>query len=477
MSEIDPSASPIELDYTDVMAETIGPEHGLTRVDLRSVAPRLEDILEDLRRGRQYGRPEFLDLPSHTEITAQVRALEPVLAGIDTFVLLGIGGSALGPRAILEAVWGPDHVALAGTPGGCPRRVVVADNIDPDTFASLLDRLDLSRTLFNVISKSGSTVETMAQLAIAWRRTGEALGPAARPRHFVFTTDGQSGFLRALAEQSGVPALEIPSGVGGRYSVLTAVGLFPALAAGIRPEDLVAGASEMDARCRSLPVEGNPAALLAAAHYLLDRRKGKTVAVLMPYSDRLRSFAEWFCQLWAESLGKSRSLGGETRAPVGQTTVRALGTTDQHSQIQLFLEGPNDKLITMIAVESSAADLPLESPGITDPSSPLGYLRDHTLGEVFRVEQLATEMALARAERPTLVWRLGGVGPHALGQLFYVYEVACALAGGLYYVNPYDQPGVEEGKDLTYGALGRAGFEHKAEEVAHYRARATGYKV
>ncbi len=467
--------SPVQLDYTNVMAETIGPEHGLTRVDLRSVSPRLEDLLEDLRRSRQYGRPEFLDLPMRGELVEQVRSCERLLEGIETVVLLGIGGSALGPRAAIEAVWGPFHLLTSGLPGGCPRRIFIADNIDPDTFVPFLDQLDFRSTLFNVVSKSGATVETMAQFTVAWRRAGEALGTEERRRHFVFTTDPQTGFLRALAENAGVATLEIPSGVGGRYSVLTAVGLFPAMAAGISPEEMLAGASDMDARCRSFPLEDNPAALLAAVHYLMDRRKGKTVAVMMPYSDRLRSFGDWFCQLWAESLGKSRSSGGDLRAPVGQTTVRALGTTDQHSQIQLFLEGPNDKLITMVALQEATADVPLDSPGVTDPGSDLDYLHGHTLSEVFRVEQLATEMALARAERPTLVWRVPRLGPHAIGQLFYVYEVACALAGGLYYVNPYDQPGVEEGKNLTYGALGRTGYEHKGQEVAHYRERVTGY--
>jgi glucose-6-phosphate isomerase len=472
-----PARTGVSLEYTNITQEAIGAEHGLSQDDLRALAPRCEELLQELHRSRQYNRPEFLDLPLRRDLLEQVLDLEPVLEGMDTFVLLGIGGSALGPRAIMEAAWGPQYLLQAGRPGGPPRRILIADNIDPDGFASLLDLCDPKTTLFNVISKSGSTVETMAQAAIAWRLAGERLGAEQRPRHFVFTTDPKKGFLRELAQREGVPALEIPDGVGGRYSVLTAVGLFPALAAGLRPVELLEGAAEMDAQCRTLQLFDNPAAMIAAAHYLMDLKKGKTITVLMPYSDRLRAFAEWFCQLWAESLGKSRSRGGELRAPVGQTTVRALGTTDQHSQIQLFLEGPNDKLITLVAVDRSDRDLPLASPGITQEGSALAYLSGHTLGEVFRVEQLATEMALAKAERPTLVWHLEGVTPYALGQLFYAYELACALAGGLYYVDPYDQPGVEEGKNLTYGALGRSGWEEKRDELARYRERGSGYRV
>jgi glucose-6-phosphate isomerase len=471
------SGRAISLDYTNVVAEAIGPEHGLTHGELQSIAPRMEEMVRSMQLTRPDSSPEFLDLPARRDLCDEVTALEPVLEGIKTVVLLGIGGSALGPRAILEVAWGPFHLLNAGRPGGPPRRVFIADNIDPDGFASMLALLDPNTTLFNVVSKSGATVETMAQMAIAWRIMGEAVGAEARPRHFVFTTDPQRGYLRELARRDGVATLSVPEGVGGRFSVLTAVGLFPALAAGIRPEELLEGAADMDRRCSIPYFLENPAAVLAAVHYLMDRRKGKTVTVLMPYSDKLRTFAEWYCQLWAESLGKSYSFGGELRAPVGQTTVRALGTTDQHSQIQLFLEGPNDKLHTLIAVERSDSNLELAAPGITDGDSPLGYLGPHTLGDVFRAEQQATEMALARAERPTLVWRLGSVSPYTLGQLFYVYEAACALAGGLYYVNPYDQPGVEEGKNLTYGALGRHGYEEKGEEVAHYRDRGPGFRV
>lgn len=467
----------IRLDYTNVMAEAIGAEHGLTLEELRGVGSRVEELVRALQQSRPEASPEFLDLPSRRDLLDEVLALSPVLEGMDTFVLLGIGGSALGPRALLEGAWGPQYLLNAGRPGGPPRRVFVADNIDPDGFASLLDLIDPRTTLFNVISKSGSTVETMAQLAVAWRVVGEAVGETERPRHFVFTTDPRRGFLRELAGTAGVPTLEIPEGVGGRFSVLTGVGLFPALAAGISPEAILDGAADMDQRCSTPYFLENPAAVLAAVHYLMDRQKGKTVTVLMPYSDRLRTFAEWFCQLWAESLGKSRSFGGEWRAPVGQTTVRALGTTDQHSQIQLFVEGPNDKLLTLIGVDRSDTDLSLEAPGITDEASSLSYLRAHSLGDVFRAELQATEMALARAERPTLVWRLDSVGPHALGQLLYAYEVACALAGGLYHVNPYDQPGVEEGKNLTYGALGRPGYEEKRDEVTRYRERGPGYQV
>ncbi len=456
------------LDLTNVLDDVLGTTHGLSTREMEEWLPRLREAVAAVEEAN-YG---FLDLPERRDLMAQVeRVCTRSLEGKDTVVVLGIGGSALGPRAIFETAWGPYGMGEVGAPGGPSRRLLIADNIDPDGFAQLMQQLDPKKTLFNVISKSGSTVETMAQLTIAWRKISDAVGADNTPQHFAFTTDPIRGFLRETANRYDVPVMDIPDNVGGRFSVLTPVGLFPAMATGIDPKLLLGGAAAMNARCRGVEVESNPAAVLALVHFLMDRLKGKTISVLMPYSDRLRTFAEWFGQLWAESLGKNKSSSGEDRAPVGQTPVRALGTTDQHSQIQLYTEGPNDKLLTLIRVEDPGVDIELGAPGLTDGDSTLAYLQGHTLGEVFRIEQTATEMALVRAERPTLTWKSRTVGPHVLGQLFQVYELATAIAGELYNVNAFDQPGVEEGKNLTYGALGRSGYDEKGEELAAYQSR------
>lgn len=466
--------APLRLDLTNILDEIVGPRHGLSTREMESWLERTREALAAVKRSR----PGFLDLPERRDLLAQVeRVAEKTLAGIDTLVVLGIGGSALGPRAIFEAAWGPHGLGDVGKPGGPTRRLLVADNIDPDGFAQLLSQLDLSRTLFNVVSKSGSTVETMAQLTIAWRQVAAIVGDDRVHRHFAFTTDPVRGFLRETAMRHDVAVMDIPENVGGRFSVLTPVGLFPALATGLDPSLLLAGAAQMGARCGRDEVESNPAALLALVHFLMDRLKGKSIAVFMPYSDRLRTFAEWFAQLWAESLGKSATPDGEERAPVGQTPVRALGTTDQHSQIQLFTEGPNDKLLTLVRVEDPGVDIDLGAPALTGPGKGLAYLAGHSLGEVFRIEQTATEMALVRASRPTITWRAATIGPHVLGQLFQAYEVATALAGELYNVDAFNQPGVEEGKNLTYGALARAGYEAKGAELSAYEKRAESWIV
>lgn len=466
-------SSTLILDATNVLEEIAGPKHGLSDFELREWGPRLLESWRSVMRED----PGFLALPGREDLLAQVMAARSHLEGMDAFVLLGIGGSALGPRTIFETAFGPYGHRRVGREGGPAREVFIADNIDPDGFSQILEQLDLSRTLFNVVSKSGSTVETMAQWTIAWRAVTEAVGADRAARHFVFTTDPEKGFLRENASRLGVPVLDIPPEVGGRFSVLTPVGLFPALAMGVDPAELLAGARAMSQRCSNSDMESNPAAVLALVHVLMDRMKGKNIAVMMPYSDRLRAFAEWFGQLWAESLGKSRTPGGDQKAPMGQTPVRALGVTDQHSQIQLYVDGPNDRLITLLAVDRSRVALTLGAEAITGGDSGLSYLHGHDLGEVFRIEQAATELALARASRPTLVWRMPEATVSALGELFHVYSMATAIAGQLYDVDAYDQPGVEEGKNLTYGALGRAGYEAKGQELAGYRARTPGWVV
>ena len=466
--------SPLRLDLTNILDEVVGPKHGLSTREMESWLDRLRDALKAVEAERL----GFLDLPERRDLLAQVeRVSEKTLGGIDTVVVLGIGGSALGPRAIFETAWGPFGLGDVGKTGGPARSLLIADNIDPDGFVQLLSQLDLKRTLFNVISKSGSTVETMAQLSIAWRELAAVVGEEDVRKHLAFTTDPVRGFLRETAMRHDIAVMDIPENVGGRFSVLTPVGLFPAMATGLDPKLLLDGAFQMHERCTNQEVESNPAALLALIHFLMDRLKGKSVAVMMPYSDRLKTFAEWFGQLWAESLGKNQSPDGEERAPVGQTPVRALGTTDQHSQIQLYTEGPNDKLLTLVRVEDPGVDVALGAPPLTGEGKGLAYLEGHSLGEVFRIEQTATEMALVRASRPTITWRSDSVGPHVLGQLFQVYEMATAIAGQLYNVDAFNQPGVEEGKNLTYGALGRAGYEEKGEELASYQNRAESWIV
>ncbi|HYU51380.1 MAG TPA: glucose-6-phosphate isomerase, partial [Gemmatimonadaceae bacterium] len=287
-----------------------------------------------------------------------------------------------------------------------------------------MDRLQLARTLFIVTSKSGGTAETMAQFLIVHDRITAAKLDVTK--QMVFVTDPKQGALRPLAERLKVPALDIPPSVGGRFSVLTPVGTLPAALVGIDVKSLLAGAGEMARRCQNQELGTNPAGVYAVLQWLADTQLKKSVAVFMPYSDPLRDFAAWFVQLWAESLGKKRADGSS----VGSTPIAALGATDQHAQVQLFMEGPADKTVTFVAVNERLTDVKI--PAAFPEVKELGYLAGHTLAELIDIEQRATAGALARRERPNMTIHLDRVDAAHVGELMMFLEIATAYAGQLY---------------------------------------------
>jgi glucose-6-phosphate isomerase len=307
----------------------------------------------------------------------------------------------------------------------------------------------------NVISKSGGTAETMAQYLVVRQWLEDALGGAAA-RHLVFTTDPARGALRELAVREGIATLEVPPDVGGRFSVLSPVGLLPAALVGIDVAGLLAGARQAIESAEADQLGRNPAALYAALHWAADADLQARINVLMPYTDRLREFAEWYRQLWAESLGKRVDRGGQA-VHRGPTPVGAVGATDQHSQVQLFMEGPYDKAITFVVVDELGVDLTI--PARADLPADLAYLPGHTLGELLRAEYEATSAALAQMGRMSCTLRLPALSPASLGEAIMFLQLATGYAGVWYGVDPFDQPGVELGKKLTFAAMGRPGFE------------------
>jgi glucose-6-phosphate isomerase len=443
----------LRLDYSNMM---ISPG-GVTPGDLHTAATEFSAAWEKFDDRRRSGIVGFPDLPRRPELLEQVlRFAEEARGHYDDVVILGIGGSALGPIALRTALrpsgW---NMLDERTRRGYPR-LHVLDNVDPETIAALLGRLRLARTLFIVTSKSGGTAETMAQFLIVHERlVQEGLDLAA---HLVFVTDPKTGALRPLARRLGVTALDIPANVGGRFSVLTPVGTLPSALIGIDVTALLEGAEAMAERCSTKDLLKNPAGVYAVLQWLADTRLKKSIAVFMPYSDPLRDFASWFVQLWAESLGKHRPDG----TSVGSTPVAALGATDQHAQVQLFMEGPADKTVTFVAVTDRATDvtIPRAFPDVTE----LGYLGGHSLSELIDIEQKATAGALARRGRPNMTIRLDRVDAAHVGELMMFLELATAYAGELYAVDAFNQPGVELGKQFAYALLGRPGAEAAKKE-------------
>ena len=404
----------------------------------------------------------FFDLPSQGETAARVREKASEMArGMENCLVLGIGGSSLGGRALRDAIKTPLYNLLPAELRGHPR-LFFAENIDPESISRLLGILPLEKTLVVVISKSGGTAETMSQFLILYDRMKRDLGGDVA-RHLVVITDPEKGALREMARAEGWVAFDIPGNVGGRFSVLTPVGLFPAAVIGIEIEPLLEGARAMATRCDSPDLKTNIAYLNAVIHHRFDTHHGKPLSVLMPYADSLLSLADWYRQLYAESLGKRVDRDGK-EIFCGPTPIRALGVTDQHSQLQLYIEGPHDKVITFLRVDTLRGDVAIPSP--PDPGSPLAYLGGHTLGKLLGFEQRATAHALKENHRPVLTLGVPEINEYALGQLLYFYELQVAMMGELYGVDAFNQPGVERGKLLTYGLMGRKGYESYARELA-----------
>jgi glucose-6-phosphate isomerase len=453
----------LELDYTHMLADAIGPEHGIGEAELLAMRDRCLRIHQDLMQRHETGMLPFYDLPFDQQLIADVVAqADDLAARFENLVVLGIGGSALGTLALFRALCPLHYNLLDKTQRGGRPRLFVQDNVDPDGFSQTLELLGQEKTVFLVISKSGTTVETSCQFLLAqqWLRQRVKSG---WQEHFVLITDPHKGGLRKLVQQQGFPSAEIPEGVGGRFTVFTPVSLLPLAVVGVDIKRLLAGAAEIAPRVLRPSLMDNPAYLNAVLQYL-SWQKGKRITVMMPYSDRLRDVADWFRQLWAESLGKKYVLDGKV-IHAGPTPVKALGTTDQHSQVQLYMEGPYDKVITFLVLNDFGCSLVM--PGL-ECAPDLAYLEGKSMLDLIRNEQQATALALAKNQRPNCTISLDSVSPEAVGALLFWLEVQTVFSGGLYNLDPLDQPGVEEGKEFTYGLMGRPGFEMKRDEFKQW---------
>jgi glucose-6-phosphate isomerase len=451
----------LSIDYALSMADGVGTGNGVSRAALTAEAQAFKLGHARLAQEVAQGKLGFFKLPSDL---AQVEACDRVVAahgqGIEDVLVLGIGGSSLGARAAVTALASP----LSGSVHGQGRRLHFPDNSDPWLFGALLNALDPKKTLALVISKSGGTVETAAQMLCVREWFTQKLGNDALPRHLIAITDPESGSLRAFANEAKLTTLPIPSNVGGRFCVLTAAGLLPLRLAGLDAAGLLRGATQMAARCEDADLLKNPAGVLAAIHVLHTRLFDHRMHVLIPYADALRPFAAWFVQLWAESLGKRIDRKGRV-VEVGPTPIPAVGATDQHAQVQLFIEGPRDKLVTFIAVDEVAHDVP-----IPKNEGDLSYLSGLGMAQLLEAERRGTALALARNGRPSLTIRLPRLDAVQLGALFFLFEAATAYAGELLDIDAFDQPGVEEGKHLAFGLMGRKGYENHKRDVLDLEA-------
>lgn len=440
----------------------VGAAHGLTEEEIASAAPKAAEALAGFRKLYESKAVGFPDLPAGGPVVKEILAYaEQVKGSYDTVCLVGIGGSALGAWALDCGIRGPHPIQAAGQP-----RLVILDNVDPELIQLALGSMNPERTLAVVIAKSGATAETVATFLIV----KDWLGAGASSRIAVVTSEGR-GDLKVLATREGYPTFHIPENVGGRFSVLSAVGLLPAALIGVDIVKLLKGAAAMNKLAWSDDLAVNTPLRAAMMHWLLLTKKKKSIQVAFPYANRLWGTAFWFRQLWAESLGKAKNRKGKV-VNVGQTPVAALGTTDQHSQVQLYMEGPNDKVYSFWAVAK-----PKDKGAI--PKAKLGlegfdYLCGQSMAKLLDAERRSTEAALTENQRPNCSFTLDKIDEEHLGAFFQLMEFETAFAGELMNINAFDQEGVELGKKFTFGLMGRKGFSDYRDRFAAYEARRKG---
>lgn len=438
----------IEINFTNMMEDTLG-DKGISREDIDALRLEIERVHESLIK-RKWSDLAFIDLPSFD--TSEIKKIaEWVRSDTDDFLLLGIGGSALGPKTILEAL-SPFHNYRKKP------RVFICDNVDPTTLSNVISIINKEKTTVNAITKSGSTAETMALFMILFNEI-----PNIKDR-LIATTDPEKGNLREISLSMGIKSLPIPPGVVGRYSVLSPVGLLLAEVIGIDSKEILKGARDINDRCLEPDVWKNPAYMFGTLLYLMQKRK-RNINIIMPYADGLKSLSEWFCQLWAESLGKDG---------YGITPYPSVGAIDQHSQLQLWMDGPDDKVVIFMRIKDYKSDIKI--PEVFQDIEGISYLGGHFLSELIKSEAESTELALSKRKRPNMTISIPAVDPYHLGQVFQFFEIATAFTGLLYNINPFNQPGVEEGKNLTYGIMGKKGFEDKRREVEKAREKKS-YKI
>ncbi len=436
----------ITLDISNALVDTVS-ENGIHENDLRLTLGKISEYYS-----RLLTRPfPFMTLPNMRFQFDDMYALSDKVLQKDirNLVILGIGGSSLGTQTIFEALLHPFHNQEERFREGKPRYFIL-DNIDPHKMTAVLDTIlpEIDRTLLVVISKSGETPETISQFMLFNEIMRKSEGCKER---IVLITDIEKGLLNKIARKEGYPVLNLPPGIGGRFSVLTPVGLFPSALMGINIKKMSDGAAGMAAHIVRYDADENMAFVLAAILYLM-YKNGKPIHVMMPYCERLAAFADWFRQLEAESLGKKG---------LGPTPAKAVGVTDQHSQLQLYVEGPKDKCIVLLY--NAVSEVPI--PGSFDYLEDVAYLANKDMKDLFHAEFQGTRLSLTESGTPNISLTLDEVSEYNLGALFYLFEMVTAFMGHLLGVNTFDQQGVEQGKIYTKAMMGKKGLEKEREHT------------
>ncbi|ABR54511.1 Glucose-6-phosphate isomerase [Methanococcus vannielii SB] len=409
--------------YSNSMNTEIG-DFGISISDIDNELEKATSCIQNLRDKEENGELGFLDVLKDN--LDNYEELKEYSKNFENLLIIGIGGSNLGLRASESAILG-SLTSRYDKP-----KIHYMDNSDPEKTNYILKKLDLENTLVFVISKSGNTIETLANFFVVRN--------LMKKKNFNWTKNIVSithdGELKKLTEKEKYIHFDVPKNVGGRFSVLSSVGLAPMACAQINIKKLTDGAKLMEKSCKLENIFKNPALMNSFIHYMMYNR-GKKVSVMMPYIERLRSFGMWYGQLWAESLGKNG---------FGQTPVTAVGATSQHSQLQLYVDGPKDKIVTFLSVKKFKCDLEIE---YEYESAFKGY----KMSEIINSELVGTENSLKFHNVPTVKIVLDELNEITLGKLFLMYEMQTAISGEIYGINAFDQPAVEHGKKIAHEFL------------------------
>ena len=451
----------------------VGEKHGVTSQEVSAAKPAALAALAAFQKSVEKEAYGFPHLPFQTKLIREIVDYAKSVDGkYDTVCVVGIGGSALGAWALDCGLRGPHPVQKAFSTKN--PRLVILDNVDPVFVDSALASMNPSKTLVVPIAKSGATAETMSVFLIVHDWLKEKLGGKKASARIAVVTSEDTGELKQFAIEHKLVTFHIPKNVGGRFSVLTAVGLVPAALAGLDIAAVCKGAAAMTKLCWMEDLEQNVALKSALLHWLIWTKKKKTIQVAFPYANKLWGAAFWFRQLWAESLGKEQNRNKRV-VNVGQTPIAALGATDQHSQVQLYREGPNDKVYSFWAVGKwdEQGKIPKGKTGYES----FDYLAGQNLAKLIDVERQATAASLTSAQRPNCTFTLDKMDAWHLGAFLQMFEFQTAFVGEMLDIDAFNQPGVELGKHFTFALMGRKGYDEYKAEFDAYQTKRAGVKL
>jgi glucose-6-phosphate isomerase len=457
----------LTLDFTNCLSEAIGATHGLTKSEVETLVAKFPKHHENIDELRKNGESAFFDLP-YQDTSELKAALKKHHGKWQDLVVVATGGSALSARALVGAlVHAGYNQQDAKTRKGAPR-IHVLDNADPLAATQLLEVLDLKKTLFQVNSRSGLTAETTALFLWLADILKKKVGKAALTQQMILVTDREKGPLAAIAKQEKIDVLHNPANLAGRYAILGNTGLFAAGMAGLDIDALLAGAGDMDKRCRHGDPSRNPAYTHSLIHYLLTRKRRKTIHVTFAFSNRLHAIGQWYSHLCGVSLGKMLNRKGKA-VHVGPSPMASLGSFDQHGQQQLYAEGPFDKVVTFVVARAHGAKA--VAPQLYPKLEHLSWLKDADFATILEHSYVGCEQHLTAAGRPNMTVVVDQIDEAHIGGLIYMLELSTAMSAELYGIDPFDQPGVEQGKQADYAQFGRPGFEDLAKRIKDHRAK------